>query len=195
LNQVDVAHLAENHPARRMYESSRLRGEHFEGATIPLGLAKYQKEIDQYYPDRRISAQENLLRFEAVLRWCKEVFSSFPEVDAIVYFGSALRARRAPNDFDFSLAIAKSNADRSSSATSRIDLLEKRFADMASKFHSIETIPVKIKVLDSYDEHPKLALKFIERCPYAVFFRPLDDSRTAAFFNCSGRKYLEERSA
>jgi hypothetical protein len=179
------SNFSEHHPVRRLFESSMLRAGHVSGSDAVTASLAYLESLRVKGTSERLTAIQYLERLKIIILWTENVFNNFPHVDCLVFFGSALRGKCAPNDFDFSLILPASDV-------SLIARTEESFKELASHFHSIEGRPVKVRVVDSYNERPHLSLSFVERCPYAVFARSIH-GKLALFANFSGRKYLEDR--
>lgn len=192
LEPFESHRFAPDHPLRRLFESSRQRGRHANGADAFSDIIALSRTIRRAHGVERIGEGELRARMARATEWAVETLEQLPNADGIVWFGSSLRGKPAPKDLDVCIVTSGERVEWHDAVTGLC-----RCQRLQSELSSLSSGPglpaVSAKAIAWYDEHPFLRLRFVERCPYLALARGRS-KQLCGFSNVGGEEYLEVKA-
>lgn len=196
--------FATESPIGQLYAASiSTPSSHFEGAQALAALHSYLQELEASGIPRLTPASYNV-RLQSAMAFAGSVFSAIPEVEAIAFYGSALRGKLNPRDFDARLVTAYMEPDHTEFMYPVMNKIQER-VDSAYKTNAsipkmVDGLPVQVLINCAFADISGMELDYIQGGPYLAVLRPEAMSTSfhqayPIFLNTSGKQYLKERAA
>lgn len=186
--------VAELYSLSKPYEDSRL---HAEGQAVLPALIAHVADYRRTGVDR-VNDVELGARVQAALDFARCVLSEIPDVEAVVFYGSALRGKPAAQDFDFRLVttpMPTSTIDFENPVMNAVqNRVHQAFQASSSIPKNIRGLPVEIHINSAFSDLTGMELEYVQRGPYLAIMRGADSTSLSAFINTSGVAYRAERA-
>lgn len=198
LTNVPAEKFGETSVVAHLYRSSQQASTHAEGSDCIRALLGYVADLRRSGTERATEAQV-VSRVQDSLEFAKAVFAQIPQVEAVVLYGSALRGKPAPKDFDIRLVTSFMEPDHSDWEHPKMNALQaevdRAFRENPGIPKTIAGLSTEVMVNSAFHDSGGMELDYVERGPYLVVMRGNMEGTFAAFINLSGTEYLSERAA
>lgn len=212
-DSIDASSFEQQSPLRELHTLSRRDGphHHIEGPAAIEHIRHFVAELREAGVPR-ISESALARRIDHALGFAEAVFnatgaqsglSKGQQVEAVVFYGSALRGKPDSGDFDFRVVTSHDPPEIVDLHHPVMTPLEQKVSKILEADTAVpkklDGLPVEVFINSTFDEPTGMSLIYATRCPYLVIVRGADVGSgiygpSKVFVNTASTTYTSERS-